>query len=503
MASRHWLAILATLMCGVLLIAQGTTPPAPLVLLSREGRRPLPTTLLNGQEEIALDDLATTFHLVAREETAAGGLTVTYKGKTIVVSTDQAMASVAGRVVALPSPPIHAGRRWFVPVEFVSRALAQIYDARIDLRKGSRLLILGDLKVPRITARIEPAGPVTRLIVDIAPPAPVVTTTEGGRVLLHIDADAIDMPVAVVGSGLVEQVRPGDGLTVVAVLRPGADGPRSTTSSSDAGTHVTVDVPPAAAAQAPAATGTPPAPQTPSAQGDVSSLVPQPHTGVQVMVIDPGHGGDDAGVHPVEGAPEKQLALEVARRIKGLVEARLGIRVVLTRDDDRAVTADDRGAAANNSKGDLFVSLHFNAAFSPSATGAEVYYLASIPESEQAIKGAGAESAPLPTLGGTPRSVEFIPWNMAQLRHTQDSAALAGLLEELLRAHIPMAPRPLQQAPLRGLVGVDMPAVLIELAYLTNPSQAKAAATDDFQNGVAQAIYDAVVRFRAHLESGL
>src|SRR4029077_7780593 len=96
---------------------------------------------------------------------------------------------------------------------------------------------------------------------------------------------------------------------------------------------------------------------------------------LQTMVIDAGHGGEDAGVHGAKGALEKQITLEVARRLKTLVETQLGVRVVMTRDDDRAITPDERDAVANNSKADLFLSIHANGALSPAVTGAEVYYL--------------------------------------------------------------------------------------------------------------------------------
>jgi N-acetylmuramoyl-L-alanine amidase len=74
------------------------------------------------------------------------------------------------------------------------------------------------------------------------------------------------------------------------------------------------------------------------------------------------------------------------------------------------------------------------------------------------------------------------------------------MLEEDLRAHVTMGPRPLQEGPLRVLMGADMPAALVEMAYLTNPDQEKAAKAEAFQNSLAQGIYDAVLRFRSYLE---
>src|SRR5438128_637493 len=119
-----------------------------------DGRHPVPTTIVSGQELIGLDDVATLFQVVVREDALAGGVTLTYRGRTVMASADQPMASVNGRVVSLPSPLVRSGRRWLAPVEFLPRALGPIYDQRIELRRPQRLLIVGDARVPRVTARI-------------------------------------------------------------------------------------------------------------------------------------------------------------------------------------------------------------------------------------------------------------------------------------------------------------------------------------------------------------
>src|SRR5262245_4593137 len=126
--------------------------------------------MVGDQEFVALADLVSAFQLAVRED-ALGAITVSYKGKTILLTPDQALASVSGRLVSLPAPPTRSGRRWLVPVEFVSRALALIYDARLDLRKPSRLLVIGDLRVPRLAARYEALGNAARLTIDASPRA--------------------------------------------------------------------------------------------------------------------------------------------------------------------------------------------------------------------------------------------------------------------------------------------------------------------------------------------
>lgn len=477
--------------------AQGTPPATPLTLISREGRRPIPTTVLSGQELIALDDVASLFQVSVREDTLAGGITITYRGRTIVASTDQPMVSVSGRVVTLPSPAVRSGRRWLVPVEFLSRALAPIYDARIDLRRTSRLLIVGDLRVPRVTARIDSPGPPTRATIEISPPAPVMVSVEAGRVVARIEADALDLSLPGSGGGLIEQIRAGDQPTAVAVMLSGRSG-MARAAPSEAGnvTRVTIDVaattPPAETAAAP-----PPAPG-PAEPAPPLSVSPRP--AVQTIVIDPGHGGDDMGARGADGAEEKQITLEVARRLRTLIETRLGVRVILTRDDDRAVGLDERAAVANNSKADLFLSLHANAAVSPGVTGAEVLYPRLDSEAEDARRLADTDAVSLPVLGGATRTIDVLRWDLAQARHVDASAVFAAMLEEDLRAHVTMGPRPRQDAPLRVLMGANMPAALIEIAYLTNAEQARLAQSEAYQNALSQAMYDAVLRFRSYLE---
>src|SRR5262245_47507449 len=152
--------------------AQGTAPATPLTLITREGRRAVPTIIRNGQEFVGLDDLATLFQVTVREDALAGGVTITYKGKTIVASTDEPMASVSGRVIALPTPVARVGRRLLVPIDFVPRALGPIYDAPIELRRPARLLLVGTVRISRATARIDSAGPPTRATIEVAPSSP-------------------------------------------------------------------------------------------------------------------------------------------------------------------------------------------------------------------------------------------------------------------------------------------------------------------------------------------
>jgi N-acetylmuramoyl-L-alanine amidase len=170
--------------------------------------------------------------------------------------------------------------------------------------------------------------------------------------------------------------------------------------------------------------------------------------------------------------------------------------VILTRDRDESVGLDERAAVANNNKADLFVSLHANASVRPSTAGAEVFYLSLDDYGDEAQRLAQGEGEALPVFGGGSREIEVILWEMAQARYIEQSAALARIVEGSLRSRVPMSPRAIQQAPFRVLVGANMPAVLVEMGFITNPEQEKQLASDAFQNLLVQSLVDGVVAFR-------
>ena len=213
-------------------------------------------------------------------------------------------------------------------------------------------------------------------------------------------------------------------------------------------------------------------------------------------MIDAGHGGDEHGARGPQGTLEKDVTLGVARRLKAAIETRLGARVILTRDADQTVGLDERAAVANNNKADLFISLHANASVRASAAGAEVFYLSLGDYGAQAQRVAQGESEALPVFGGGTRDIDVILWEMAQARHIEQSAELATAVEASLRQRVPMSPRAIQQAPFRVLVGANMPAVLVEMGFITNPEQERQLASEAFQSNIVQALVDSLARFR-------
>jgi len=484
-----------------LLQAQGPAGGAYAVV-SREGRRPLPTTSVNGQDYVAVDDLASAFALTVRADALADGFTIATRGRTLIAAANQPTVSVSGRVVLLPAPVAHLARRWLVPVEFVQLALAPLLDQRLQVRRPSRLVIVGAIRVPRVVARIEGAGAGTRAVLDISPPAAVSMTADGARITLKVDADALDLALPTDGSGRIEQIRPGETNPITVQLAANAGAARLSPQSTDAAPRVVLEVQPStppATASTPAADGGAPRQNGPAPPAVSVESLTAPRTGAQTVILDPGHGGDDSGTKS-GGTQEKQLTLDIARRVRALLEMHLGVHVMLTRDGDTAVPLDARVAFANNHQGDLFLSLHANAAPSPAVEGSEVYYLQLDREGERARADAARTAVAIPVIGGGTRTLDLIPWELAQARHLEASAMFANALAAGLGARIPSGPSPVRTAPLRVLEGVNMPAALVEIAFLSSPAQAKLARSDEFKEMTAQGLYDAIAAFRRQSE---
>lgn len=496
-----------SLRTGALLVALGSIgpqappTPAPYTVLSAEGRRALPTRLISNHEMFALDDLTKVFELTVREDSLAGGLTVTARTQSIVLTPGQSLASVAGRLISLPAAPAREGRAWFVPVDFVPRALGPALGTPLELRKPSRLILVGGVRVPRIAGNVENLGALARLTLDVAPQTPHVIAQEGTRLVLKFEADALDPALpAASAPDLIQSIRLGEGASLVLDLGPRFGSYRTSDLPGDRGAgRIVIDV----ITQTTAAAATPspaPPPATPATAPPPLLDIP-PSGGIRTIVVDAGHGGSEDGAHGPGGTLEKNVTLAVARRLKAALEARMGVRVILTRDGDATVELDERAALANNNKADLFVSLHANASVRASASGAEVFYLSLDEYGDQAQRVAIGETEALPVFGGGTRDIEVILWEMAQARYIEESAVLAKEVEAGLRERVPMSSRAIQQAPFRVLVGANMPAVLVEMGFITNADQERQLASEAFQTSIVQSLVDSISRYRDKMAS--
>jgi N-acetylmuramoyl-L-alanine amidase len=470
-------------------------------VLSREGRRTLASVEVQNHQMVGLDDLAALFQLQVREDAAARAVTASYKNQTIVLTPDQSLVSSSGRLVSLPAPLTRRGNRWLVPVEFINRALAPIYDVRLDFRPASRLLVVGDLRVPRVTAQYDATPSSVRITFEMSPRANATVAQEQNRLLVRIEADALDVSLGAspTQQGLVTAVRAADPNTIQIDLGQRFSSFRAAPMTARGAAGVlTVELMGSVESTATPAPAPPAASPVPATPLPVFGAEARPT--IRTIVIDPGHGGEDVGVKGPGGALEKDVAISVARRVKALIEGRLGMRVLLTHEGKTRMSADARAAFANNNKADLFISLHANGSPRPATRGAIVFTLSLDRFGEDARRQSEAERAVLPVFGGGAREVALVEWELAQAAHLEGSNAFAGIVDQRLRGTAGLPTVSVQRVPMRDLAGTNMPAVLIELGYLTNPDEEQLLMSAEFQNGIAAALTEAVAAFRDHVE---
>jgi N-acetylmuramoyl-L-alanine amidase len=227
--------------------------------------------------------------------------------------------------------------------------------------------------------------------------------------------------------------------------------------------------------------------------------------GLRTIVLDPGHGGVEHGAIGPAGTQEKELTLILAKALKRKLEERLAVQVVLTRNEDADLPLDTRTALANQTKGDLFISIHLNAAPESSAHGAETYFLApkatdaraqAIAESENRAGTTEASADPVAGDAG----LQLLLWDLAQSQHLAASQSLARIVQQELNTTLGLTDRGVRQAPFAVLVGATMPAVLVELGFITNPKEEERLLDPDYRSDLLDAVVRAVVRFKAMVD---
>jgi N-acetylmuramoyl-L-alanine amidase len=224
----------------------------------------------------------------------------------------------------------------------------------------------------------------------------------------------------------------------------------------------------------------------------------EPAERFDTVVLDAGHGGDDFGARGPGGLLEKELVLDLARRVRLRLE-RERLRVVLTRDHDVYVPLEKRTAIANEAQGDLFISIHANAASVRQARGVETFFLSLEASDEAARQVAARENAAFPDAqapaDGGQDPLLAILGDLAASEQVQESDEFARLAQREVASLDGSPSRGVKQAPFVVLMGVRMPASLVEVGFITNPKEARNLASDARRDGIADALARAIVEF--------
>jgi N-acetylmuramoyl-L-alanine amidase len=214
------------------------------------------------------------------------------------------------------------------------------------------------------------------------------------------------------------------------------------------------------------------------------------------VVIDPGHGGHDAGSTGVTGLVEKEVTLDIAKRLAALIEENLGSEVILTRSEDVYLSPEQRTEIANQQKADLFISVHANSSRVKTATGVETYYL-NFTASPDSLEVAARENA------SSQRSVSDLGdliKKIALKDKLDESREFAGQVQQALyggsqKAGNKTRDRGVRKAPFIVLIGAEMPSILTEVGFLSNPREEALLKKPEYRQKIAEALFKGVSQY--------
>jgi N-acetylmuramoyl-L-alanine amidase len=229
-------------------------------------------------------------------------------------------------------------------------------------------------------------------------------------------------------------------------------------------------------------------------------------TALRTLVLDAGHGGHDSGAVGPGGLMEKDLVLDVTRRVANLVYAQLaGVKVLLSRKGDQFVPLRERTSFANRERADLFVSIHANAHREAASEGVETYFLSSEATDNAARQVAAAENSVVQLekpsgRGGRGDVVKAILWDLAQSEFQQESSRLAEVVQDSMTQSLKIPNRGVKQAGFYVLGGAAMPAILVEIGFVTNPKEERKLKDSKYRDEIAQAIFAGIAGYKQDLD---
>ncbi len=319
-------------------------------------------------------------------------------------------------------------------------------------------------------------APATSASLSFMPPIPPVVPTSGASPRLDAKSVAVPVPVA---------------STAQRADRPAAP-PAITPPAVNPGPLPSRELPTAAL----------PPPSVPLANSNGEfSLARQLGLGVSRIVLDPGHGGHDPGVNG-SGINESDLVLDVALKLKKLLQNTPGIEVVMTRETDVFIPLEQRTAIANREGADLFLSIHANASRNTKARGVETYFLnfAANPEAEAVAARENSTSGQ--TMHRLPDIVRAIALNN-KIDESRDFAAMVqkSMVKELSSRNRELQDRGVKQAPFVVLIGAGMPSVLAEISFVSNRQEGALLKTAAYRQQIADALFDAVQKYQKSLKA--
>jgi N-acetylmuramoyl-L-alanine amidase len=369
--------------------------------------------------------------------------------------------------------------------EYSAFLLPNPYRLIIDIHGGSKGQGSGTRdQGPEVASGRAVSAPQTAVVTKATPARPVPNTVEAKSNTLVEVASLSDQP------GRVEATRRPTSRPISAVVK--GQGTGSTEQELDTGRRTKKS-------NAEEANALPARAAAPMADGE-TSLVRALGLKIGRIVIDAGHGGHDSGTLGAGGIEEKDVVLDVALRLGKMLHERLGAEIIYTRSDDTFIPLETRTAIANKAQADLFLSIHANSSRDESARGVETYYL-NFTTQLDALEVAARENAvsdqSIHQLSDLVKKIALKD-KIAESREFASDVqkSLYGGLEE---GNAGLKDRGVKKAPFVVLIGANMPSILAEISFVTNPKDARQLEEPAYRERVAESLYKGVARYEAGL----
>lgn len=468
----------------------GPTTRTPTVALDGQDL-PVPVTINPAGPLVALEPLAQRLGGEVIPDESGESTTLRIEKTDVVLGLGSAIITVGEKLVSLSQPPVRGEGGILVPLDFLRNTWGALLGYAFEWRpEASRLLITrrGARELSVLTDVVHQQG-ITTVVLQFAEVPRYRIEKQTGAVHVQMIADRLAVPFQrpVVVDPLVREVA----ITPEQVriqLMPGAEAQSYVLENPF---RIVLDVHQPSSVEVPMPT----------------MARPRDLPGLRTIVIDPGHGGTETGAIGPSGIQEKELTLTLARDLEARLE-QFGIHVILTRNEDANVPHDNRTAIANQNKADLFISIHLNSSLGSGAYGTETYFLSAEATDATAARAAAAENTDAePAPEQTPadpqamEDLQLILWDLAQSHHMAESQRFAKLVQGELNQALQLRDRGVKQAPFRVLMGAAMPAVLVELGFLSNPDEEKKLQDPEYRGALISALARAVQRYKALVEN--
>jgi N-acetylmuramoyl-L-alanine amidase len=393
---------------------------------------------------------------------------VVYQDHVVQFALNRKYVLVDGRLQEAPDAPIASPAGVAASTDFLERVLLAPMGYRLEPVPGGFLIAPGGRFAEPVTVRPAAAdfGSSTTLVLTVTRPVEVTVDHEA-------DGLVIRFPRA---TPQIDNSLPFRSQRVVSLTARGQDLVVRTQNGIGLLDWHTLTGPDRVILELGAVRPTPPP----------APVAPVERTGPRPIVIDPGHGGSDTGATG-SGFEEKDVVLAIARRVATILAGQ-GHAVRLTRPSDDARALTDRTALANRVDAIAFVSLHANASTVASVRGAETYYMSLDESSTDEHAAATARMENRSGSADRRSNLDMILWDLAQAEVLNQSAELALAVQNRLNERLGLKDRGVKQAPFAVLTGATMPAILVEVGFLSNPGEASQLASADHQEQLAQAI---------------